>query len=139
MCIFILIFVLYNKSPQDALFLNFILVKNSTCFRQIYCPSSGVSNTVFTAIGICHTGYVSKVRMAFIIRKYHDALSCECQIHAELCCCSSLTMISYNVLLLNVIRPPNSKQFVSSYHAAVFSDSTSQHTNKIHTSCYKNE
>ena len=32
----------YNKSQQDELFLNFILVKNSTCFGQIYCPSSGV-------------------------------------------------------------------------------------------------
>ena len=33
----------YNKSQRDALFLKFILVKNSTCFGQIYCPSSGVS------------------------------------------------------------------------------------------------
>jgi hypothetical protein len=32
----------YNKSQQDALFLNFILVKNYTCFGQNYCPSSGV-------------------------------------------------------------------------------------------------
>ena len=32
----------YNKSQQDALFLNFILVKNCTCFGQIYCPTSGV-------------------------------------------------------------------------------------------------
>jgi hypothetical protein len=32
----------YNKSQQDALFLNFILVKNSTCFGPTYCPSSGV-------------------------------------------------------------------------------------------------
>ena len=32
----------YNKSQQDALFLNFIVVKNATCFGQIYCPSSGV-------------------------------------------------------------------------------------------------
>jgi len=32
----------YNKSHRDALFLNFILVKNSTCFGQIYRPSSGV-------------------------------------------------------------------------------------------------
>jgi hypothetical protein len=32
----------YNKSEQDALFLHFILVKNSTCFGQTYCPSSGV-------------------------------------------------------------------------------------------------
>ena len=27
----------YNKSQQVALFLTFILVKNSTCFGQIYC------------------------------------------------------------------------------------------------------
>jgi hypothetical protein len=32
----------YNKSQQAALFLNFILVKNSTCFGQTSCPSSGV-------------------------------------------------------------------------------------------------
>jgi len=29
----------YNKSQQDALFLNFILVNNSSCFGQTYCPS----------------------------------------------------------------------------------------------------
>jgi len=32
----------YNKNQQDALFLKFILVKNSKYFGQIYCPSSGV-------------------------------------------------------------------------------------------------
>ena len=32
----------YNKSQQDALFHNFILVKNSTCLGQIYSSSSGV-------------------------------------------------------------------------------------------------
>jgi len=32
----------YNKIKQTALFLNFISVKNSTCFVQTYCPSSGV-------------------------------------------------------------------------------------------------
>jgi len=32
----------YNESQQDALFLSFILVKNSACFGQTYCPSSGV-------------------------------------------------------------------------------------------------
>jgi hypothetical protein len=32
----------YNRSQQDALMLNFILIYNSTCFGQIYCPSSGV-------------------------------------------------------------------------------------------------
>jgi len=33
----------YNNSQRDALFLKFILIKDSTCVRQIYCPSSGVS------------------------------------------------------------------------------------------------
>jgi len=37
----------YNKSQRNALFLKFILIKNSTCFGQIYCPSSGVS-TLYT-------------------------------------------------------------------------------------------
>ena len=37
----------YNKSQRDALFIKFILVKNSTCFGQIYCQSSGVS-TLYT-------------------------------------------------------------------------------------------
>jgi len=32
----------YNRIQQDALFLNFILVKNSPCFGRTYCPSSGV-------------------------------------------------------------------------------------------------
>jgi hypothetical protein len=35
----------YNKSQRDALFLKFIVIKNSTCFGQIYCPSSGVLYT----------------------------------------------------------------------------------------------
>jgi len=31
----------YNKSQQEALLLNFILMYNSTCFGQTYCrPSS---------------------------------------------------------------------------------------------------
>jgi hypothetical protein len=37
------IFDSYNKSQRDALFLKFIFIKDSTCFGQIYCPSSGVS------------------------------------------------------------------------------------------------
>jgi hypothetical protein len=32
----------YNRSQQDALFLNFILIYNSTCFGQTYCPSTVV-------------------------------------------------------------------------------------------------
>jgi len=45
-----------NKSQREGLSLNFILVKKSTCFGQIYCPSSGV-----TAIGICYTSDVDSL------------------------------------------------------------------------------
>ena len=48
----------YNKSQQDALFFDFILVKNSTCFGQTYLSIIKSLNTVFTATGICHTSYV---------------------------------------------------------------------------------
>jgi hypothetical protein len=39
----------YNKSQRVALFLKFILIKNSTCFGQSYCPSSGVSTLARSA------------------------------------------------------------------------------------------
>ena len=45
----------YNESQRDALFLKFILVKNSTCFGLSIIRSL---NTVFAAIGTCHTIYV---------------------------------------------------------------------------------
>jgi hypothetical protein len=44
--------ILIKKRQQDALFLSFVLVKHSTFFGQIYCPSIG------PAFGICHTSYV---------------------------------------------------------------------------------
>jgi len=37
----------YNKSQRDAPFLKFLLIKNSTCFGEIYRPSSGAS-TLYT-------------------------------------------------------------------------------------------
>jgi len=47
----------YNKSQRDALFLKFILVKNST-FRTDLPSIIRSLKTVFTAIGICYTNYV---------------------------------------------------------------------------------
>ena len=48
----------YNKSQRDALLLEFILMKISTCFRQILTSIIRSLNTVYTAIGICHANYV---------------------------------------------------------------------------------
>ena len=33
----------YNESQRDALFLKIYLIKYTTCFEQVHCPSSGVS------------------------------------------------------------------------------------------------
>ena len=56
----------YNKSQRDELFLKFILVKNSTCFGQIYCPSSGVSTLCtrnrYLSCQLCWL-YASEVRI----------------------------------------------------------------------------
>jgi hypothetical protein len=50
----------YNRSQQDAQFLNFILIQNST-FRTDLLPIIRNLNTVFTAIDICHTSYVDQL------------------------------------------------------------------------------
>jgi hypothetical protein len=84
----------YDKSQQDAQFLDFILVKNSTCFGQTYFPSSGVlilysQQLVFVILETCRVLYQNKVEkqcifLAVIIRIYHDARSSECQICSEI-------------------------------------------------------
>jgi hypothetical protein len=48
----------YNTSQQDALFLNFVLVKKLYMFRADLLSIIRSLNTVFTATGICHTSYV---------------------------------------------------------------------------------
>jgi hypothetical protein len=49
----------YNKGQQDALFLKFILIKNSIyTFRADLLSIIRSLNTVYTAIGICYGSYV---------------------------------------------------------------------------------
>jgi len=48
----------YNKSQPDALFLKFILIKNSYMFQTDLLSIIRSINTVYTAIGICHASYV---------------------------------------------------------------------------------
>jgi len=48
----------YYKSQQDALFLEFFLIKNSYTFRTDLLSIIRSLNTVYTAIGICHASYV---------------------------------------------------------------------------------
>jgi hypothetical protein len=45
----------FTIKPTDAIISKFILVRNSTCFRQFLCPSSGVTHCTF-GTGICYTG-----------------------------------------------------------------------------------
>jgi hypothetical protein len=85
----------YNRSQKDALFLNFILVNNSTCFGQIYCPSSGVlilysQQLVFiilVILTVCETVNISSMRNTncceYSIKTPDDGQSI-CPKHAEL-------------------------------------------------------
>jgi len=68
----------YNKGQQDALFLDFIQEKNSTCFGHLLSFIRSL-NTVFTAIGICHTGYVDclLVRSGWKFRSMSKTSCCE--------------------------------------------------------------
>jgi len=43
----------YNKSQQDALFLNFILVNNSTCFETNLLSIIRILNAILISIVIC--------------------------------------------------------------------------------------
>jgi len=48
----------YNESQWDAQFSRIYLINYSTCFRQVHCPSSGVSQHCIHATGICHASSV---------------------------------------------------------------------------------
>jgi hypothetical protein len=93
----------YNKSQQDALFLNFIVVKNPTCFRQTYCPWSGVlilysQQLLFVILvmltvcepgqdgGICHTSYVDclLVRSGWRYLSYYSCWLSASEVRMEL-------------------------------------------------------
>jgi len=61
----------YNKSQQVAVFLGFILVKELYMFRTDLLSISRSLNTVFTAKGFCHTGYVD----CLLARSVHPDLA----------------------------------------------------------------
>jgi len=48
----------YNKSQRDALFHKYILVKNFYMFWTDLLSIIRSLNTVYTAVGICHSSYV---------------------------------------------------------------------------------
>jgi hypothetical protein len=49
---------LFNKSNRRTNFFKFILSRNSTCFEQFLCPSSGVSRCTF-GTGIFHASLMA--------------------------------------------------------------------------------
>ena len=56
----------YNERQQDALFLNFILVKNFLMIRTDLLSIIRSLNTVFTAIGICYSDILKIGKIACI-------------------------------------------------------------------------
>ena len=87
------------KPTRCTDFSKFIFGKNSTCFGQFLCPSSGLFHCTHSN-GICHTGLLTACKhveffpkinfeksvhlVGFIIRIYHDARSPERQIHTHI-------------------------------------------------------
>ena len=58
----------FLQKPTDVLiFPNLLLSRNSTCFEQFLCPSSGVFHCTF-GTGICHTGFMTAFK--------HDQNTC---------------------------------------------------------------
>jgi len=53
-----LIFILIRKKPTRCTMPQIYLIKYSTCFGQVHCPSSGVSQHCAHAIGIRHASSV---------------------------------------------------------------------------------
>ena len=49
---------LFNKTNRRTNFPNLFLSRNSTCFGQFLCPSSGVFHCTF-GTGICHAGLMT--------------------------------------------------------------------------------
>ena len=85
----------YNRSQQDALFLNFILVNNSTWFGHTYCPSSGVlilySNIYPTRCNFTQFIYIWKLFFMFrvvsppIIRSTYNCIYNICYLSNRYC------------------------------------------------------
>ena len=93
--------ILTIKPTKCTNFSNLFLEQNSTCFGQVFCPSSGVQHCIHSN-GVCviqyltpddeqrncpkHVEFYSKNKfeklvhlVSFITRIYHDARSSECQ------------------------------------------------------------
>jgi len=51
----------YNKSQRDAPFFQIYLIKHSTCFGHVHCPSSGVSQHCIHAISVCYASSVGSL------------------------------------------------------------------------------
>jgi hypothetical protein len=88
----------YNKSQQDALVLNFILVNNSTCYGETLSIIRSL-NTVFTAIGTCHVSYGLFIVIYSYNKSQQDALFLNFIFVKQLC--------MFRTDLLSIIRSLN--------------------------------
>ena len=84
---------LYRK-PTRCTITQIYLIKYSTCFGQVHCPSSAVSQHCTLAIGICHASSVGVGWRGHDGMLGEDARSSECQ-NTDTTCCQFSTLL-YN-------------------------------------------
>jgi hypothetical protein len=61
------IYSFFTMKPAEALISKFILGRNTTCFGQFLCPSSGVFHCTF-GTGTCYTGLTTADRLLMMGR-----------------------------------------------------------------------
>ena len=58
----------YNEKPTRCTISQIYLIKYSTCFGQVHCPSSGMSQHCIHAIGICRASFVGACASTMSLR-----------------------------------------------------------------------
>jgi len=105
----------YNKSQQDALFLNFIFIYNFTCFGQTYCPSSGdlilYSQQLVFSYYLCWL-FASEVEMFWtdllsIITSLNPGIYSKWYLSYKLCWLSAIKVEMFWTDLPSIIRSLN--------------------------------
>jgi hypothetical protein len=105
----------HNKSQRDALLSQIYLIKYSTCFRQVHCPPSGVSQHCIHAIGICHASSVG------CLLAWPCILFCfKCYTVPKFCWCAVISLHSWVINFFFFVLLQKLKKKRNESHSSIF-------------------